>query len=395
MADEILQINGIELCIRRPGNHAPGLRGWDAADELLLEHGLRTLEDLKSEGRENLQVLIVDDQFGALALGLSEFSPAILAESAALTPALRANQALNSTLNNSSSASVYEPMSWIEPPEDRFDLVIMRIPRHADYLVWILRWINQVLDPTGLIIAGGMIKHLPDRSSEVFDELVNTHTVTRARKKARVIFSKPGEKTLKPWNDQWQGYDLPEASLRIEALPAVFSRRKLDIGTRELLPFVRQQAAELPRGSRVLDLACGNGVLGLVVLAQRQDLEVSFSDVSSQAVLSARYNVERGFPGSNVHFAHIDGLPTAEHGYDLILLNPPFHEGGVVSDHIALTLFEQSAAMLAPAGRLLLVGNRHLRYHLSLKQFFSRVHQLASTPKFVVLEAAHQETGGV
>jgi 16S rRNA (guanine1207-N2)-methyltransferase len=365
----------------------------------LLAHGRDTLASLESEGRENLRILILDDQFGALTLGLREFSPTTLADSAALASALSFNHALNRTLHsnldNSPAASFAEPMSWIKPPESWFDLVIMRIPRQTDYLVWLLRWINQVLDPAGLIIAGGMIKHLPDRGAEVFAELVNTRTVTRARKKARVIIAKPGQKTLQGWGDDWQGYDVPETRLRVNALPAVFSRRKLDIGTRELLPFVRQRAAGLPPGSRILDLACGNGVLGLVALVQRPDLEVTFSDVSSQAVLSARYNVERRFPGARAHFAHCDGLPAAASGFDLILLNPPFHEGGVVGDHIALTLLEQSAAMLAPAGRLLLVGNRHLGYHRTLKQFFSRVHQLASTPKFVVFAAAHQEAGGV
>lgn len=390
MADETLQINGVDLSVLRPGNHARGLRGWDAADDLLLEHGLECLQD-----SENLRVLILDDQFGALTLGFREFSPITLADSAALTSALRLNYALISTRNHIPSVSFNEPLSWLEPPENRFDLVILRIPRQSDYLAWLLRWVNQALDPAGLIIAGGMIKHLPDRSSEVFDELVNTQTVTRARKKARVIIAKPGENTLQCGNDQWQGYQLPETSLRVDALPAVFSRRKLDIGTRELLPFVRQQAAGLAPASRVLDLACGNGVLGLAVLAQRQDLEVTFSDVSSQAVLSARYNAERAFPGLQARFVHCDGLPAADSGFDLILLNPPFHEGGVVGDHIALTQFEQSAAMLAPDGRLLLVGNRHLGYHRTLKQSFSRVRQLASTPKFVVFEAAHQEAGRV
>jgi 16S rRNA (guanine1207-N2)-methyltransferase len=390
MADEPLQINGEALCVHRPGRHTRGLRGWDAADELLLMQGLEHLQD-----RQNLRILIVDDQFGALSLGLSKFSPTMLADSATLAAALRLNHSLNDHLSDDTAMAFDAPLSWLEPPRGKFDLVVLRIPRQTDYLAWLLRWANQVLDPAGLIIAGGMIKHLPDRSSEVFGDLVDTQTVTRARKKARVIISRPGEKTLQSWSEQWQGYGLPEASLEIDALPAVFSRRKLDIGTRELLPVVRQHAAGLAPGSRVLDLACGNGVLGLAALAQREDLEITFSDVSSQAVLSARHNVGRAFPGSKSHFCHCDGLPATETGFDLILLNPPFHEGGVVGDHIALTLFEQSAAMLAPAGRLLLVGNRHLGYHRTLKTSFSRVRQLVSTPKFVVLEAAHQASGRV
>jgi 16S rRNA (guanine1207-N2)-methyltransferase len=142
--------------------------------------------------------------------------------------------------------------------------------------------------------------------------------------------------------------------------------------------------------------------VGLAALSQRGDLDVTFSDVSSQAVLSAHHNVERAFPEARAHFIHGDGvsqmlaagtLPSEVPGFDLILLNPPFHEGGVVGDHIALALFEQSASVLATGGRLLMVGNRHLGYHRTLKQSFSRVRQLASAPKFVVFEAGHQASG--
>jgi 16S rRNA (guanine1207-N2)-methyltransferase len=59
----------------------------------------------------------------------------------------------------------------------------------------------------------------------------------------------------------------------------------------------------------------------------------------------------------------------------------------VVGDHIALRLFRDAARHLAPGGRVLMVGNRHLGYHRSLKQYFSSVEQRAASPKFVVFEA--------
>jgi 23S rRNA (guanine1835-N2)-methyltransferase len=381
MSDEVLHIAGLSLALKRPGHGAIHLRGWDAADELLLEYAREQLATHRDQ-----RVLVVDDQFGALTLGLGglfpETSPVSLADSATLAAALN--------FNSASMAHSAGPTSWLEPPRTNFDLVVLRIPRQADYLTWLLRWCNQLLSPDGVIIAGGMIKHLPDQSSKVFSELVNTRTVSRAWKKARVIVSTPGDGTLESWGDHWQGYDLPGSSVRVDALPAVFSRRKLDIGTRELLPVMGHRVADLPAGSRLLDLACGNGVLGLGALSLRQDLEVTFSDVSSQAVLSARHNVGRAFPQARARFVHCDGVPPGTEKFDLILLNPPFHEGGVVGDHIALSLFRQAAARLAPGGRVLVVGNRHLGYHRSLNQSFCLVRRLASSPKFVVFEAGHQ-----
>lgn len=369
------------LTLSRPGTGDPTLRAWDAADELLLAGG-REAASAVTEPR----VLIVDDQYGALSLGLSGLSPVIVADSASLFSALDENASLNPSL-----IAPGQVLSWITPPEGPFDLVVMRIPRQADYLGWLLRWLNSVMADSGVLLAGGMIKHLPARSVDVFAEAVNTEQVLPARKKARVIRCGKGNALLEDWPATWKGYQLTgQSDRKVEALPAVFAREKLDIGTRLLLPHVAEAVTSVEPGARVLDLACGNGVLGLTALAERQDLQVCFNDVSSQAVLSASHNVERAFPKAEVAFVHADGIEPEQGRFDLILLNPPFHEGGVVGDHIALRLFEQAAQHLSPDGIVLLVGNRHLGYHRSLRRYFASVHQLDASPKFVVFRAGNR-----
>ena len=209
-----------------------------------------------------------------------------------------------------------------------------------------------------------------------------------ARKKARVIVCEAGqqEETVQ---DDWQGYRTEEPALALEALPAVFARQKLDIGTRLLLPHVASEIRGLPRGARVLDLGCGNGVLGLTALVLRPDLQVTFSDVSSQAILSARRNVRVNCPEAAAEFVHYDGVSPDSGHFDLVLLNPPFHEGGIVGDHIALALFRQVARHLVRGGSMLLVGNRHLGYHKSLRRYFSGTRQLDANRKFVVFRAGN------
>ena len=120
---------------------------------------------------------------------------------------------------------------------------------------------------------------------------------------------------------------------------------------------------------------------------------MTFADVSSQAVASARDNVSRAFPEARAKFDHSDGIDPEAGNFALVLLNPPFHDGGVVGDHIALRLFRQVARQLAPGGRMLMVGNRHLGYHRSLRRFFGAVRQRDAGPKFVVFEARSQDTG--
>lgn len=379
MTSEVLEFAGQQLTLARPGNDGQVLRAWDAADELLLEEA-RLWVTAKS------RVLVVDDQFGALTLGLSDHAPVSVADSAALDKALTANAARNPDRPVSVS-----PCSWLHPPTGSFDLVVMRIPRQAEYLAWLLRWVNGVLAENGCLLAGGMIKHLPDRSVDVFSAAVATDAVLPARKKARVVVCRRGGERLDNWAGTWKGYNAPLVPVAVEAMPAVFARDRLDIGTRELLPLITPSVRALSAGARVLDLACGNGVLGLTALASRLDVDVDFSDVSSQAIASVRRNLERSGYLARAQLHHSDGISSACSQYPLILLNPPFHEGGVVGDHIALRLFSDAARHLAPGGRLLMVGNRHLGYHKTLKRFFRKVEQRAASPRFVVFEAAQHD----
>lgn len=201
---------------------------------------------------------MVDDQFGALSLGLSALSPTVVADSAVLPAALAHNASLNPEVTPPESV-----FSWINAPEGPFDLVVLRIPRQADYLAWLLRWLNRVMADSGVLLAGGMIKHLPARSVDVFAEAVRTEQVLPARKKARVIRCNRGAANLADWSATWKGYRLGDrkGDVGIEALPAVFAREKLDIGTRLMLPHVAKEVSTARAGDSVLDLACGNGVL--------------------------------------------------------------------------------------------------------------------------------------
>lgn len=69
--------------------------------------------------------------------------------------------------------------------------------------------------------------------------------------------------------------------------PGLFAKGELDKGTQLLI-----ENLELPITGVVLDLACGNGIIGIYIALLRRDLKVYMSDVDARAVELARLNTK-------------------------------------------------------------------------------------------------------
>jgi 16S rRNA (guanine1207-N2)-methyltransferase len=134
--------------------------------------------------------------------------------------------------------------------------------------------------------------------------------------------------------------------------PGVFAKGGLDAGTALLLDAL---PAPAPR-SHVLDFACGTGVIAAELRAREPSIKVDLLDADTIALAAAAQNV----PGARrIASDAWHGLPQRQR-YDLIVSNPPFHQGKS-EDFTALTaLIEEAAQRLAEGGALWLVVQRQL-----------------------------------
>ena len=66
-----------------------------------------------------------------------------------------------------------------------------------------------------------------------------------------------------------------------------------------------------------------------------------------------------------------------ERKYDLIVMNPPFHQGRAADPGIGQAMIKAASSALKPGGRLLMVANRGLPYEQALKAGFKDVQELA------------------
>jgi 23S rRNA (guanine1835-N2)-methyltransferase len=375
MTDRLSVAQGEFELNRLPKRPRELLRAWDAADEYLLD---TLAEQLKQP--DGARVLILNDSFGALAVALSAFRPHAVSDSYLSQQATRLNLAANDLPEHSVSL-----LSSLDLLEGVFDLVLIKAPKTLALLEDELIRLHPHLTASTQVIVGGMIKTLPPSVWKLLERLVGPTTTSLARKKARLIFASLDVGLIVPPSPYPVCYRLENTEYLISNHANVFSRDSLDIGTRFFLQHLpsRQGACD------IIDLGCGNGVVGLIAAERSPAATVHFVDESFMAVASAKDNFQRVFGHRReATFQVGNGLMEVEpESADLILCNPPFHQQNTVGDQIAVSLFKQSQRVLRKGGELWVIGNRHLDYHNTLNRLFGSHTVIASNSKFIIVKA--------
>lgn len=172
-----------------------------------------------------------------------------------------------------------------------------------------------------------------------------------------------------------------DIELTIVSLPGVFSHGELDGGTRLLLESIPQ----IPNG-RILDFACGAGVIGCFVALVKPDTEVVMSDVSALAL----YCAEKTASKNNIKCTIIpsNGLENVQGSFNAVYTNPPFHTGIQTDYSVTQRFIAQLKQHLKPRAQLILVANRFLKYPDAIESTFGNVHVVAKTSKFSLYQAS-------
>ncbi|QXW28591.1 methyltransferase [Aeromonas sanarellii] len=359
---------------RYPRQNQDPLQAWDAADEYLIN------ELAESQQAPDGPVIIMNDGFGALAAFLHAHAPVCVTDSHVSERATLANLA-----ENGLDPDAIRLQDALAPLPDAPALVVIKVSKYQALLEQQLLALRQVVTPATRILAAGKAKDIHTSTLKLFEKYLGETRTSLAWKKARLIHCTPAAERPALPNPFPTVWPLEGSGMLIHNHANVFSRTSLDIGARFMLDNLPIHSAR-----RVIDLGCGNGVLGLSLLARDSEAEVTFIDESYMAVASARLNVEHNLPDAlpRAHFLVnncLDGVPAGS--ADRILCNPPFHQLQAITDHIAWQMFTDAHRVLPQGGELWIVGNRHLDYHNKLKRLFGNAQVVASNSKFVILKA--------
>ncbi|MEV0779385.1 methyltransferase [Streptomyces sp. NPDC050433] len=393
---------------RFPEQPRDTLRAWDAADEYLLRH-LAEAQAESEAGSESEasdgagvdlsgSVVVVGDRWGALATALAPHRPVQITDSYLTQQATRAN-----LLRNGIDTDAVRLLSARDTPPERVDVLLIRVPKSLSLLEDQLHRLAPAVRPGTVVVGTGKVTEIHTSTLKLFEQILGPTRTSLAVKKARLIFCAPAAERDRaadraragdrprtaagPWPIS---YTVPEGTgsasgLTVTNHAGIFCAERLDIGTRFFLRHLPERRGR----EHVVDLGCGNGVVGTAVAVANPEARLTFVDESFSAVASAeatfRKNVGTGNPAE---FVVGDSLATVAAGSaDLVLNNPPFHSHQATTDATAWRMFTGSREALRPGGELWVVGNRHLGYHAKLRRLFGNCDVMASDPKFVVLRS--------
>ncbi|MET8188633.1 methyltransferase [Streptomyces sp. NBC_01724] len=373
---------GFDLA-RFPEHPRDPFRAWDAADEYLL----RQLEGIDGAEPVDLSgaVVVVGDRWGALTTVLAGHRPVQITDSYLAQRATLANLA-----RNGDDPDTVRLLSARDTPPERIDVLLVRVPKSLALLEDQLHRLAPAVHAGTVVIGTGMVKEIHTSTLKLFERIIGPTRTSLAVKKARLIFCTPDPalaRTPSPWPHR---YDLPDGVGSVSGRTVVnhagiFCAERLDIGTRFFLSHLPERSGP----DRIVDLGCGNGVVGTSAALANPEATVTFIDESYQAVASAEATFRANLgTDAEATFLVGDGMADVPPGsVDLVLNNPPFHSHLATTDATARTMFHGARTALRQGGELWVVGNRHLGYHTQLRRTFGNCTTVAGDPKFVVLRA--------
>ncbi|MEW2163653.1 methyltransferase [Streptomyces sp. NPDC007084] len=384
MTDRMTTPWGDHQLARFPEDPRDRLRAWDAADTYLLRHLAASEVPLTGS------VVIAGDRWGALATALSAARPTQITDSHLTQQATRANLA-----RAGADESAVRLLTTQDPPPERIDVLLVRVPKSLALLEDQLSRLAPAVHEGTVVVGTGMVKEIHTSTLQLFERILGPTRTSPAEKKARLIFCTPLTGIAREANPWPYSYRLPDdigivSGRTVVNHAGVFCADRLDIGTRFFL-------RHLPRsrgGERIVDLGCGNGVVGTAMALANPEAEVLFVDESFQAVASAEATYRANADGA-AEFRVADGLTGVPAGsVDLVLNNPPFHSHQATTDTTAWRMFSDARTALRPGGELWVIGNRHLGYHLKLRRLFGNSELVAGDAKFVILRAVKKDVKG-
>ena len=168
-------------------------------------------------------------------------------------------------------------------------------------------------------------------------------------------------------------------TLKIAALPGVFSQSALDAGTEILLAHLPDHIT-----GKVLDFGCGAGVIAAYIGTVYPKTQLTLVDVSALALHSAQTTLSLNQLSGQ--YIASNSLSDVQERYDFVISNPPFHQG--IRTHYAATeqFLSEIKQNLTSKGSITIVANSFLKYLPIMQKAIGNTKTLAIKKGFAIYQ---------
>jgi HemK-like putative methylase len=172
---------------------------------------------------------------------------------------------------------------------------------------------------------------------------------------------------------------LKHDSFELLSAAGLFSKDELDKATQLLI-----ERAEI-KGKKILDIGCGYGVIGIALLRDNLELNVTFSDINERAIKITKKNLDLHKLKAEVIKSNL--FENIEEKYDHILSNPPYAAGR----DVCFKLIEDAHNHLNEEGTLQIVA----RHNKGGKMFSKKIEEVFGNSKDVAKQSGFRIYQGI
>lgn len=254
-------------------------------------------------------------------------------------------------------------LTW--PPTGVFDGIVLRLPTIRELTTLAIEVAASRLAPGGRLLIYGAnhegIKSVQDHLAPWF-EAAETIMYKHRERVVSAVRSAQGEsprKELADWQRTFE-VEIEREKASLISYPGMFAHGTLDQGTALLL-------AHLPpcaENAQVLDMGTGTGVLAYALQMQTKNLLIDAVDLNAFAVEATKRNV----PGVNALFGDSWNALSSEAKYDVIVSNPPVHQGAKQTTQPLEYFIAHAKRHLKTGGVMVLV----VQGTIPVKKYFDR-----------------------